>query len=69
MSDEAIKKVWDSFYRGEVSGREPGTGLGLALVKNIVELHRGVCTVKNTMDESVSPAAESVEFGVILPRK
>ena len=69
LSDEVIKKVWDSFYRGEVSGREPGTGLGLALVKNIVELHRGVCTVKNTMDESVSPAAESVEFGVILPRK
>lgn len=68
LTDDAIKKVWDSFYRGEVSRREPGTGLGLALVKNIVELHRGVCIVQNKMDESASPATESVEFGFILPR-
>lgn len=69
LTEEAMGKVWDSFYRVDPARTEPGTGLGLTLVKSIVELHRGVCTVRNTMDKSVTPPVESVEFGFILPCK
>ena len=63
LSDEALEKVWDSFYRADPSRTEPGTGLGLALVKGIVSLHRGECTVRNTSAEGQS----AVEFGFTLP--
>lgn len=64
LSDEALEKVWDSFYRADPSRTEPGTGLGLALVKGIISLHRGECSVRNTTDEN---GASAVEFGFTLP--
>lgn len=67
LTEVALKKIWDSFYRVDPARTEPGTGLGLTLVKSIVELHRGSCIVRNTMDGSVLPAVESVEFGFVLP--
>ena len=64
LSNEALEKVWDSFYRADVSRNTPGTGLGLALVKTIIQLHRGSCTVRNTfLDQNVP----GVEFGFNLP--
>lgn len=64
LSEEALEKIWDSFYRADPSRTEPGTGLGLALVKGIVQLHRGECSVRN----STSINGESaVEFGFTLP--
>lgn len=48
LSDEAITKVWDTFYRTDESRSGGGTGLGLAIAKNIVELHSGKCSVRNT---------------------
>ena len=69
LSDEALLKVWDSFYRADPSRTEPGTGLGLTLVKSIVELHRGVCYVKNTVDKTEEPVEDAVEFGFTLPIK
>ena len=62
LSQEALEKVWDSFYRADPSRSEPGTGLGLALVKRVVELHRGTCSVRNCGTEPTS-----VEFGFSLP--
>ncbi len=67
LSEEALEKVWDSFYRTDPSRSETGTGLGLALVKRIVALHQGRCSVVNTTyttEESVQPC---VEFGFTLP--
>lgn len=69
LSDEALLKVWDSFYRADPSRSEPGTGLGLTLVKSIVELHRGVCYVKNTTDKTEEPVETAVEFGFTLPMR
>jgi signal transduction histidine kinase len=69
LSDEALLKVWDSFYRADPSRTEPGTGLGLTLVKSIVELHRGVCYVRNTVDKTEETVETAVEFGFTLPIK
>ncbi len=48
LSAEALAKVWDTFYRADESRSGGGTGLGLAIAKNIVELHGGKCSVRNT---------------------
>ena len=48
LSNEALAKVWDTFYRVDESRSGGGTGLGLAIAKNIVELHGGKCSVRNT---------------------
>ncbi|MBQ8813055.1 MAG: HAMP domain-containing histidine kinase [Lachnospiraceae bacterium] len=63
----ALSKIWDSFYRVDASRTEPGTGLGLTLVKSIVELHQGSCYVRNTVDKTVDPAQSAVEFGFSIP--
>ena len=41
MSEFQVQRCFDRFWRADDSGRFPGTGLGMALVKEIVELHRG----------------------------
>jgi two-component system OmpR family sensor kinase len=49
ISPEDLPHVFDQFYRAEKS-RSPkygGTGLGLALVKRIVDLHKGTVTVES----------------------
>jgi two-component system, OmpR family, sensor kinase len=49
ISPEDLPYVFDQFYRAEKS-RSPkygGTGLGLALVKRIVDLHRGTIAVES----------------------
>ena len=66
LSEEALSKVWDSFYRADPSRTEPGTGLGLTLVKNIVELHRGRCYVRNTKSKT-DPDYTGVEFSFEIP--
>ena len=50
LSQEALSKVWDTFYRTDESRSGGGTGLGLAIAKNIIELHGGKCSVRNTKD-------------------
>lgn len=67
LSNEALEKVWDSFYRADPSRRSPGTGLGLTIVKTIVELHRGECTVRNTTLHTEGAVHTGVEFGFRIP--
>ena len=66
LSQEALEKVWDSFYRMDTSRSTAGTGLGLSLVKSIVLLHSGTCYVKNITMENGAPG---VDFGFDLPVK
>ena len=67
LSEEALEKVWDSFYRADPSRSEPGTGLGLTLVKSIVQLHGGTCSVRNTVSLEGNQSMNGVEFSFILP--
>ena len=52
IPNEQLDKVWDRFYRGDTSRQrsEGSTGLGLAITKNILELHGMQYGVINTLD-------------------
>lgn len=60
IAEEDVPKLFQRFYRGKnQAADEPGSGLGLAVVKAIVEAHGGTVAV-------TSPAR--AEFTVTLPR-
>jgi len=58
LSNEALVKVWESFYRADQSRTGGGTGLGLAIAKSIIDLHGGQCYARNT--------PMGVEFGFTI---
>ncbi len=58
---EDLPRVWDRLYRGDESRAQRGLGLGLSLVKSIVEIHGGWVAV------SSEPGSGSV-FSLSLPQ-
>nr|WP_320048370.1 transporter substrate-binding domain-containing protein [uncultured Desulfuromonas sp.] len=49
MTAEEIERIFDKFYRVDSSDTAPGgLGLGMSIVKNIVEAHGGTIEVKST---------------------
>jgi two-component system heavy metal sensor histidine kinase CusS len=46
IAPEHLSRVFDRFYRADPSRSSVGSGLGLALVKSIVDLHGGSATIK-----------------------
>lgn len=40
------EKIFQPFYRGKGTGKQPGTGIGLPLARSLAELHKGVLDLK-----------------------
>ncbi|SCB68941.1 sensor histidine kinase [Bacillus mycoides] len=54
ISEQHIAKIWDRFYRvdaARTSSNNGNTGLGLSMVKWIIELHGGEITVESKLGE------------------
>jgi two-component system heavy metal sensor histidine kinase CusS len=54
IAAEHIPKVFDRFYRVDPSRSSEGTGLGLALVKSIADLHGGSVAIASEPDRGTS---------------
>jgi two-component system, OmpR family, heavy metal sensor histidine kinase CusS len=54
IAAEHLARVFDRFYRAESSRTSDGAGLGLALVKSIVELHGGSAAVQSHVGQGTT---------------
>lgn len=60
ISAEAKAKIFNKFYQTDVSHSTEGNGIGLAVVKKIVDLHKGTISVVSENN--------SVTFTVTIPK-
>jgi len=58
---DSIKRIFNQFYQADESHASQGSGIGLAVVKKVTELHNGTVTVQST--------GELTTFHVTLPIK
>ncbi|MDE6408031.1 MAG: HAMP domain-containing histidine kinase [Anaeroplasmataceae bacterium] len=62
MSPEEGKHIFDKFYQADTSHSKEGNGLGLSLVKKVIDLLGGIITVE-------SEVGKGTKFSVILEGK
>jgi signal transduction histidine kinase len=51
MAQKQLDRVCERFYRADNSGSIPGTGLGMSIVKEIIELHGGQVALSSTVGQ------------------
>ena len=51
IPSEELPRVWEELYRGQGARGIPGSGLGLALVRAIAELHGGSVTLRSRVGQ------------------
>lgn len=66
MTPASVARVCERFFRADSSGTILGTGLGMSIVKEIIELHGGALDVSSTLGEGTLvslwlPESASVE--------
>ena len=49
MTPDELRHIWDRLYRGDKSRSQRGLGLGLSLVKAVVQAHHGTVAVSSTL--------------------
>ncbi|HEY2421922.1 MAG TPA: sensor histidine kinase [Neobacillus sp.] len=58
ISYEEKSRIFERFYKGEMSRKKSGNGLGLSILKKIVEQARGKISIESELDNDI----------VILPK-
>ncbi len=74
IEQEDIKNIFNRFYKAKSSTIQDGTGIGLALVKELIELHNGSITVESKLNTGTKfniklPSGEELYKGLIVERK
>ena len=62
ISKKDLSKIWDTFYRGTNSRRESGMGIGLSVVRTIIDTHGWNISVDSTLGEGTT-------FTITIPKK
>lgn len=60
MDPETVEHAFDPFYQAESESKHIGTGIGLALVKQIVQVSKGQITIE-------SKVGEGTTFHIVVP--
>ena len=61
IAEEDIPRVGEDFYRVKREGTAPGIGIGLAIVRKILDMHEGVLNIESKLNKGS-------KFSVFLPR-
>ncbi len=51
LTPEQLLRVGERFYRADISGKLPGTGLGMSIAKEIMALHQGQISLSSTLGQ------------------
>ncbi len=62
IAEQEIPRVFERFYKGDVSRADSGVGLGLAIVKHLARTHSGTATVE-------SRPGQGATFTIRLPKQ
>lgn len=58
MSQQTLSHLFDKFYQGETSHSKEGNGLGMPLVKKIVDLCEGELTIDSSLGKGTTVSVE-----------